>query len=105
MEISEQVREEIKEYVFLDGWSNKSLLTVGLYITIYPSYFCYSKKGKQKNLLEKWAKDPEKMDKYLLEYLGHILRKYKITEMVVFNDKCDNKYVSDNWNFKDIKKK
>ena len=73
--------KDLKEYVTSKGWNDEDFLVIGNEDGIAYTYFTLCKKGEQRNLQEKWKKDPEKMDKYLLEYLGKILRKHKITRI------------------------
>ncbi|PCI28715.1 hypothetical protein COB55_03545 [Candidatus Wolfebacteria bacterium] len=74
--------------------------------TIKRHYFYWSEKGKNRNLEEKWEKNKIKMDKYCLEYIGHILKKHKVKRIYVSSigdTKLDDKtYTSTDWKFENI---
>ncbi len=92
--MTDQCKLEIIDYVDKRGWFYDGYLFKSN--TICPSYFFFSIKGKGEGLEKRWEYDPEKMDKYLLEFIGPILKKYNIKEINVF---WNREYQSDTWEF------
>jgi hypothetical protein len=101
--ITEECKKDIIEYLYNNGW--------GTHIPVFwdyrsceisRSYFLDSKKGISKQLnknhfsLDKWAS----FDKYLLEYIGPILRKHNIIHFTIWDN---YQYGSQTWKFDDIK--
>ena len=61
--------------------------------------------SSMKVLKKKWEGDREYYDKYFLEFIGHILIKYKIKEMKMLGMiGGDYIYQSTDWKFNNIKK-
>ncbi len=107
--MTEQCKKDIEEYVSSKGWINNKIFYEDKFIR---NYFYRSKKGIKNNFLEQWGNGIEKMDKYLLEFIGHILRKHNIIEIEIKdspydNDNFDKKiciYSSKDWKFNNILK-
>jgi len=99
--MTEECKKEILEYVESQGWfDNTDIIDISINF-LDPSYFYQSKKGRGRSdrILHVWSSDYEKMDKYLLEFIGHILKKHNIKKMTVHGD-----YQSNDWTFNTIKK-
>jgi len=99
------VKRDIHKYLNDDGWKckfdnfwendSKLELTVD-------ELFNYRENKKKKHYAEiskEWAHYRQKYDKYFLEYIGPILRKYKIEEISIEGDV----YKSNKWTFNTIK--
>lgn len=104
--MTEECKKEIEQYVQSKGWNNRVLFKDNKLIG---SYFYYSKKGIKRKLGNKWEKDPENMDKYLLEYIDHILRKHNIIKIIINESTIDdikvNTYSSKDWKINNIELK
>ena len=114
--MNEDCKREIEDYVKSQGWFNLELFNPDAkgVIFICESYFCYSKKGADRNLMNKYGKPCRRgdgeMSKYLLEYIGHILRKHNIKIIKVrsminslrWGVEEDKSYTSDNWKLNNI---
>jgi hypothetical protein len=104
-----ECEEEIDGYVRDKGYELNKVFTD---ISISRDYFYNSYKGNNKDLENLWNSDYIKMDKYLLEFIGHILRKYKITNVNIeehggvnepLHQKVNlNTYISSDWKLENI---
>lgn len=97
------VRREIHQYLENNDWVNtydNLWYTQGDVIDLSCYYFCGCKKYDD-NKMDDWEADGPN-DKYVLEYIGQILRKHKIKEVWVDGDMW--KYQSEKWTFDTIKK-
>lgn len=95
-----ECKQEILDYLLSEGYDHKifcvislgSIVSNGIYGTL---------KCQKRGIDKKWVNEPEKYNKYFLEFIGHILRKYNVTKICVF-DVNNHNYKSHNWNFNNI---
>jgi len=103
--LTEECKKEIEVYVVSMGYSPDH--GVPLFKTnnkLTRTYFAYSKEDKKRNLSKYIGRNNHvNFDKYLLEFIGHILRKHKIYnfEMVGIPGYV---YISNTWRYEDIVK-
>ncbi|PCI28624.1 hypothetical protein COB55_03665 [Candidatus Wolfebacteria bacterium] len=102
--MTEKCKKEIEEYVESQKWNNVTIFDH--FNLIYPSYFYYSSKGEKRKLHELWLHDEHKMNKHMLEFFGHILKKHNITKVDVHKLDCKPgniiEYTSKDWKFDTI---
>jgi len=103
--MTEECKKEIDEYtLYKEVREEGNTLFHDNSSTIWRPPIIDSKKGIDQKLLEKFIQ-PRKhsvIDRYFLEYIGHILRKHSITEVEVISERT---YYSTTWKFDDIKQK
>ena len=82
-----KIKTEIEEYLIQEGWTNDSLYhhPYDDHIGIDMTYFTYSFKGRDRKLHINYSDDDKKLAIYLLEFIGHILRKYNVRDIQVEN--------------------
>ncbi|PCI27756.1 hypothetical protein COB55_05105 [Candidatus Wolfebacteria bacterium] len=94
--MTKECKGEIKVFVQLNGWAR------GTYPLIYDdnisrSSIIKSAEGKKRNIVDLFNKNNHDFDRYFLEFIGHILRKHKITKI-----RMNYYYISKTWKFDDI---
>ncbi|PCI28676.1 hypothetical protein COB55_03620 [Candidatus Wolfebacteria bacterium] len=101
--MTEECKQEIKDYIDSKGFSYNRNSNVKFYGSgIHRGYYIDSEEGKNRKFSgfsydggdHQW----ESLDKYFLEFIGHILRKHDITEVNLSYDI----YESNNWKFGSI---
>ena len=104
-------KKEIHKYLIDNDWDGDYYDMIyrgdedvhdGAIIDMDNEYFSRSESKKSRIFnMRAWdIPNGEYYDKYLLEYIGHILRKYKIREVWVSGQNW--KYMSDKWTFNTI---
>ena len=103
--MNEKIRQEIKEYLKSEGYIDLRFLWIGDG-HMYMGTILDSDKCKTDNLYESYSSDPIKLEKYFLEFIGHILRKHNIKEFIICDvinpGIFDRVYVSNGWEFDNI---
>jgi len=108
--MTEECRKEIINYVHLKGFSYKGYDNIQLFgddYTINRGHYLNSEGSTKRKIKKRYGRTNKvtggwiELDKYFLEFIGHILRKYMIYE-VDFG--FDNTYQSIDWKFEDIKR-
>ena len=104
MRLPKKCKEEIKSYVDSKGFGiiekefslfENDKICRGYYIDSQEGI--KRKFGKEFGFMYKW----ETLDKWFLEFIGHILRKHKINNIEFLGDST---YTSTDWKFNNIKK-
>ena len=100
--MTEKCKNEIKEYLISKGYGSEYLETFSKKNVIIVNGVTLSRVGQEKNLDKLYLEDDHKICKYLLELIGHILRKHKLISVVCGG--CGGNYIcnSINWRFKNI---
>ena len=99
----EIIKKEIHKYLVKNNWTgeyDRLWFHKENIICINHHYFAECEKRNEVFEKKHWYVDSNYYDKYLLEYIGHILIKYKITEIGV--DGLNWKYKSDKWTYNTI---
>lgn len=106
-----QCKCDIVDYLEQEGWGKyhpgyiTSIINgvSGLFNEDGSIYCCnlwICTKSKEKNILSLYGDSADRINKYFLEFIGYILRKYDITIFEVNS----NRYTSKNWEFNNIKR-
>ncbi len=109
--ITEECKKEIEEYLKIKNyfkinsavWNIKDQYCKNEF---YIDIVIQADRSYENRLIYEYKQNPEKMDKYFLEYIGHILKKYDLKEFKicdVLNDGTTHRtYKSTDWKFKNI---
>jgi len=104
MRLPKKCKEEIKSYVDSKGFD-----IIGGKFSLFEDdkicrgYYIDSQKGIKRKFADRFGLDYEwvTLDKWFLEFIGHILRKYKINNIEFAHN---DRYTSTEWKFNNIKK-
>ncbi|PCI28358.1 hypothetical protein COB55_03995 [Candidatus Wolfebacteria bacterium] len=104
MNLTEECKKEIKEYLIKNGWECRLPLFENDELS--RGYFLHSKKSIRNKLKDRfnykngvWGWSYKSFDKCLLEYIGPILRNHNIIKFTICHGFT---YTSTTWKYNDI---
>jgi len=83
--MNEEIKKEIEEYLKSKDFHKSSTMVWYQRSNFYIDIIIETDKGNSKDLYERYEREPIVVDKYFLEFIGHILRKYNIKKFSTCN--------------------